>query len=60
MSPARGFFERALTLDPRNVGALVGSASVDVDIATTYMADDRWKRLASRRDGADQGAVYGA
>ena len=47
MSQARGFFERALTLDPRNVGALVGSASVDVDIAATYIADDRWERLAS-------------
>jgi TolB-like protein/Tfp pilus assembly protein PilF len=46
MSQARGFFERALTLDPRNVGALVGSAHVDVDIAVTYIADDRWKRLA--------------
>ena len=47
MSQARGFFERALTLDPRNVGALVGSAYVDVDIAATYIADDRWERLAS-------------
>ena len=58
LSQARGFFERALTLDPGNVGALVGSAHVDVDLATTYMADDRWRRLASRRDGANQGAVY--
>ena len=41
MSQAWGFFERALTLDPGNVGALVGSASVDVDIAVTYIADDR-------------------
>ncbi len=47
MSQARGFFERALTLDPRNVGALVGLAHVDVDIASTYMADDRWERLTS-------------
>ena len=47
LSQARGFFERALTLDPRNVGALVGSASVDVDIAATYIADDRRERLAS-------------
>ena len=29
MSHARGFFERALTLDPRNVGALVGLAHVE-------------------------------
>ncbi len=46
MSHARGFFERALTLDPRNVGALVGLAHVDVDIAATYIADDRRERLA--------------
>jgi TolB-like protein/Flp pilus assembly protein TadD len=47
MSQARGFFERALMLDPRNVGALVGSASVDVVIAATYIAGDRRERLAS-------------
>ena len=47
MSQARGFFERALTLDPCHVGALVGSAHVEVDIASTYMADDRWERLTS-------------
>ena len=47
MSQARGFFDRALTLDPGNVGALVGSAHVDVDLAATYIADDRWRRLAS-------------
>ncbi len=47
VSQARSFFERALALDPRNVGALVGSATVDADIAATYSADDRWERLAS-------------
>ena len=47
LSQARGFFERALTLDPCNVGALVGSAHVEVDVASTYMADDRWERLTS-------------
>jgi tetratricopeptide (TPR) repeat protein len=47
MSQARSFFERALTLDPRNVEALVGSASVHVDIVTSYTADNRWERLAS-------------
>jgi TolB-like protein/DNA-binding SARP family transcriptional activator len=47
MSQARGFFDRALRLDPRNVGALVGSASVDVVIAATYIAGDRRERLAS-------------
>ena len=46
VSRAHGFFERALTLDPGNVGALVGSAHVDVNIAANYIADDRWNRLA--------------
>jgi TolB-like protein/DNA-binding SARP family transcriptional activator len=46
LAHARGFFERALTLDPGNVGALVGLASVDVDIVTIHMADDRWRHLA--------------
>jgi TolB-like protein/DNA-binding winged helix-turn-helix (wHTH) protein/Tfp pilus assembly protein PilF len=45
-SQARGLFERAVTLDPRNVGALVGSAAVDAGTATTYIADDRRDRLA--------------
>ena len=47
LSQARGFFERALTLDPCYVGALVGLAHVEVDIASTYMADDRRERLTS-------------
>ncbi len=46
LAHASRYFERALTLDPRNVGALVGSARVDVDIAATYMADDRARHLA--------------
>ncbi len=47
LSQARSFFERALTLDPGDVEALVGLASLDVDIAATYSADDRSERLAS-------------
>jgi tetratricopeptide (TPR) repeat protein len=43
---AIGFFERALTLDPNNVGALVGSASADVGIVTTYMAADPRTHIA--------------
>jgi TolB-like protein/DNA-binding SARP family transcriptional activator/Tfp pilus assembly protein PilF len=46
LAHARGFFERALTLDPGNVGALAGLASVDVDIVTIHMAEDRSRRLA--------------
>jgi TolB-like protein/class 3 adenylate cyclase/Tfp pilus assembly protein PilF len=47
MTQARGFFEHALKLDPRNVEALVGTASVDVMVSITYMTDDQATRLAS-------------
>ena len=47
MTQARGFFERALELDPRNVEALVGTASVDVMMSITYMTDDQATRLTS-------------
>jgi TolB-like protein/Flp pilus assembly protein TadD len=45
ISRARGFFEHALTLDPGNIEALVGLATVDVDIAAAYVTDDRWQRF---------------
>ena len=47
VTQARGFFDRALELDPRNVEALVGTASVDVMVSITYMTDDQATRLAS-------------
>jgi len=47
MTQARSFFGRALELDPRNVEALVGTASVDVMVSITYMTDDQAARLAS-------------
>jgi hypothetical protein len=31
MTKARSFFERALTLDPKNIEALVGTASIDLE-----------------------------
>jgi TolB-like protein len=46
MAQARGFFERALVLDPQNVEALVGMAKVDADTAGGFMTDDRGARLA--------------
>ena len=51
MTLARGFFERALELDPRNVreAFLVGTASVDVMVSITYMTDDQATRLASAK-----------
>jgi TolB-like protein len=44
---ARGFFERALSLDPANVEALVGTALVDVAIGGSFLTDDRAARFAA-------------
>lgn len=38
---ARGFFERALDIDTRNVGALLGIAVSDFRMASSLLADDR-------------------
>jgi class 3 adenylate cyclase len=47
LTQARGFFERALTLDPRNIRALVGTALVDLSIGCGFLSDDRTARLAA-------------
>ena len=47
MARARGFFERALELDPSNVEALVGTANVDARSASYIMTDERAERLAA-------------
>jgi tetratricopeptide (TPR) repeat protein len=41
LTQARGFFERALAIDPRSVGALLGMAVVDFRMASALLADDR-------------------
>jgi TolB-like protein/class 3 adenylate cyclase len=41
MTQARGFFERALALDPENVEAMVGMASVDVAVGGALLTDDK-------------------
>jgi TolB-like protein/class 3 adenylate cyclase len=40
MMKARGFFERALALDPNCIEALVGRANVDETIASALLTDD--------------------
>jgi TolB-like protein/Flp pilus assembly protein TadD len=47
MTQASGFFERALAIDPGNIDALVGAASVDYMRATGFLADDRTALLAA-------------
>jgi TolB-like protein/class 3 adenylate cyclase len=37
MAQARGFFERALALDPGNIGAMVGVALVNTSIGTSFL-----------------------
>ena len=44
---ARGFFERALTLDPDNLDAVVGMACANGQSATGYYLDDKAERFAS-------------
>jgi tetratricopeptide (TPR) repeat protein len=47
LARARGFFERALALDPRNVEATVAMAGVDGYVVGTYMNDQRSALLAA-------------
>ena len=47
MEQARGFFERALTVDPGNVDALLGVGRTDFEVGASFLSDDRDARLAS-------------
>ena len=47
MDHARGFFERALALDPGNVDALLGVGRADFEVGAAFLSDDRPARLAS-------------
>jgi TolB-like protein len=46
MTKARSFYERALTLDPKNIDALVGTAAIDLGMAANHLIDDGITRLA--------------
>ena len=41
LTEARGFFERALALDPGNIDALVGIAQADAELAISFLTEDR-------------------
>jgi TolB-like protein len=47
MAQARGFFERALALEPENVEALVGTAQVNFAIGASFLTDDRIQHLTA-------------
>ena len=49
---ARGFYERALALDPGNIEALVGMGTVDVTFGPGFLSDDREARLVSAEAAA--------
>jgi TolB-like protein/class 3 adenylate cyclase/tetratricopeptide (TPR) repeat protein len=49
LTQARGFFKRALALDPDDVDALVGKAEVDISIASTFLSDDRLVRCTAAK-----------
>lgn len=44
---ARDFYDRALTLDPRNVDAMVGMATLVATVAGSFASDDRTAQLAA-------------
>ena len=46
LAHARHFFERALMLDPENIGALIGAATIEVATVANFMTYDRGDRLA--------------
>ena len=52
MSKARDCFERALALDPINVGAIVGLSNVDTNIAIGFFTEDRVARFAAAEAAA--------
>ena len=47
LAQARGYFERALAVDPGNLDALLGVARVDYGVGGAYLSDDRDARLAA-------------
>ena len=54
MDHARGFFERALALDPGNVDALLGVGRADFEVGAAFLSDDRPARLASAEATIDK------
>jgi tetratricopeptide (TPR) repeat protein len=49
---ARGFYERALAIDPRSTGAMVGMAYVDVTLGVDLLPDERAALLSAAETNA--------
>jgi TolB-like protein/Flp pilus assembly protein TadD len=47
LAKARGFFERAVALDPKNLDALLGVGRIDYSLGGAFLSDDRDARLAA-------------
>lgn len=54
MAKAQSCFERALALDPANVDALVGVATVNANVAIGFFTEDRAARFAAAEAAAAQ------
>jgi tetratricopeptide (TPR) repeat protein len=52
LTKARGFFERALAIDPRSVQALIGLASVDMIVGIAMLTDDRAANISAAETNA--------
>jgi tetratricopeptide (TPR) repeat protein len=47
LTRAREFFDRALTIDPNCIEALLGRARVEVAFGTTFVDENRWTHFAA-------------
>jgi TolB-like protein len=47
LTQARGFFERAMALDPENISAMLGIAGIHVASSAIHVTDDRAMQLAA-------------
>ena len=58
MSKAHAFFERALTLDPANIDALVSMAQVEANFAISLSTTDRAARFAAAEAAATRALSF--
>jgi TolB-like protein/Flp pilus assembly protein TadD len=54
LTQARGFFERALALDPGSIESLLGTAMVDYSMGVNFFTDERAASLAAAETALDK------